>query len=65
MSDFTNNPKNKLQEYCQSRGKELPKYRVISHIVSPGNTHSWICEVILPDGTIYTGDSMNTKKNQN
>ena len=54
------NPKGKLQELLQSKGKELPKYVIVEEIGAAHN-RTFVCEVII-DGIPYARASASSKK---
>ncbi len=50
---WADNPKGRLQEYCQSRWKLAPDYRIIEQVGPPHDT-VFTVRVILPDGAECT-----------
>lgn len=54
------NPKGKLQELLQSKGKELPKYVIVDELGAAHNK-TFVCEVVI-DGIVYAQASASSKK---
>jgi len=61
-SPYKFNAKSKLQEWCQSRSKNLPSYKIIETSKTHGDQKRFYCEVFIEDKLYATSYGPSHKK---